>query len=76
MPFLGVGVIFGLSYVSLFEAYYRGRVTVVSPLIATEALWGVLLSLLFLRQTELVGRRVVAGAVLVVAGSALIGVFR
>ena len=73
LPFLGVGVIFGLSYVSLFEAYYRGRVTVVSPLIATEALWGVLLSLLFLRQTELVGRRVVAGAVLVVAGSALIG---
>ena len=68
--------LFGLSYVSLFEAYYRGRVTVVSPLVATEALWGVLLSLLFLRQTELVGRRVVAGAVLVVAGSALIGVFR
>jgi drug/metabolite transporter (DMT)-like permease len=76
LPFLGVGVIFGLSYVSLFEAYYRGRVTVVSPLIATESLWGVLLSLLFIRRTELVGRRVVAGAVLVVAGSALIGAFR
>src|SRR5581483_9057794 len=29
------GVLFGLSYVCLFEAYFRGRVTVVSPLVAT-----------------------------------------
>ncbi len=76
LPFLGVGVLFGLSYVSLFEAYYRGRVTVVSPLVATESLWGVGLSLLLLRKTELVGRRIVLGAALVVAGGALIGVFR
>jgi drug/metabolite transporter (DMT)-like permease len=75
-PFLGVGVLFGLSYVALFEAYYRGRVTVVSPLVATESLFGVLLSLLLLRRTELVGRRLVLGALLVVAGGALIGVFR
>ena len=38
------GLLFGLSYVCLFEAYYRGRVTVVSPLVATESLWGVGLS--------------------------------
>lgn len=72
-PFLGIGVLFGLSYVLLFEAYFRGRVTVVSPLVATESLWGVGLSLLLIRHTELVGRRVLAGAVLVVAGGALIG---
>ena len=72
-PFLGVGVLFGLSYVSLFEAFYRGRVTVVSPLVATESLWGVGLSLLLLRHTELVGRRIVIGALLIVAGGALIG---
>jgi drug/metabolite transporter, DME family len=75
LPFLGVGVVFGLSYVSLFEAYYHGRVTVVSPLVATESLWGVALSLLFIRQTELVGRRVLAGAVLIVAGGAVIGAY-
>jgi drug/metabolite transporter (DMT)-like permease len=75
-PFLLVGVLFGLSYVSLFEAYYRGRVTVVSPLVATESLWGVVLSLVLLRRTELVGRRLALGAVLVVAGGALIGAFR
>lgn len=75
LPYLGVGVSFGLSYVALFEAYYRGRVTVVSPLVATESLWGVALSLLLIRHTELVGRRVLAGAVLIVAGGALIGVY-
>jgi drug/metabolite transporter (DMT)-like permease len=76
MPFLGVGVVFGLSYVSLFEAYYRGRVTVVSPLIATESLWGVVLSVIFIRRTELVGRRLLAGTILIVAGGVLIGAFR
>ena len=75
-PFLGVGVLFGLSYISLFEAFYRGRVTVVSPLVATESLWGVALSVLLLRRTELVGRRLLLGTLLVVAGGALIGVFR
>jgi drug/metabolite transporter (DMT)-like permease len=75
LPFLGVGVVFGLSYIALFEAYYRGRVTVVSPLVATESLWGVALSLLLIRHTELVGRRVVAGALLIVAGGALIGAY-
>jgi drug/metabolite transporter (DMT)-like permease len=70
------GIWFGLSYAALFEAYYRGRVTVVSPLIATESLFGVLLSALLIRHSELIGRRLVAGALLIVAGGMLIGVFR
>jgi drug/metabolite transporter (DMT)-like permease len=74
--FLPAGVLFGLSYVCLFEAYYRGLVTVVSPLVATESLWGVLLSAVVLRRTEGVGRRLVAGALLVVFGGILIGSFR
>lgn len=76
VPFVAAGLSFGLSYVCLFEAYYRGRVTVVSPLIATEALWGVVLSVLFLRHTELVGRRLLLGTLLIVAGGVLIGVYR
>lgn len=75
-PFVPVGILFGLSYVSLYEAYFRGRVSVVSPLVATEALWGVGLSALLLRRHELVGPRLAAGAALVVAGGALIGIFR
>jgi drug/metabolite transporter (DMT)-like permease len=76
LPFVPAGLCFGLSYVALFEAFYRGRVTVVSPLVATESLAGVGLSILLLRDTELVGRRLVAGALLIVAGGALIGAFR
>jgi drug/metabolite transporter (DMT)-like permease len=76
LRFVPAGVLFGLSYVLLFEAYYRGKVTVVSPLVATESLWGVLLAALVLRRSELVGPRLVLGAALVVAGGALIGAFR
>jgi uncharacterized membrane protein len=67
------GVLFGLSYLSLFAAYDRGRVTVVSPLVATESLWGVVIAVVLLRSSELVGRRLVAGAVLIVVGGVLIG---
>jgi drug/metabolite transporter (DMT)-like permease len=70
------GGLFGLSYLCLFEGYYRGRVSVVSPLVATESLWGVALSALLLRRHELVGPRLLGGAALVVAGGALIGIFR
>jgi drug/metabolite transporter (DMT)-like permease len=76
LGFVPAGVLFGASYVSLFEAYYRGRVTVVAPLVAIESLVGVGLSALFLRESELVGRRLVFGALLIVAGGALIGAFR
>jgi drug/metabolite transporter (DMT)-like permease len=75
-PFVAPGLAFGLSYLFLFEAYYRGPVTVVSPLVATESLWGVLFSALFLRRHERVGARLVAGAGLIVLGGVLIGVFR
>ena len=74
--FLPAGLCYGISYVFLFEAFYRGRVSVVSPLIATESLWGVGLSALLLSRTELVGRRLAVGAILVVAGGVLLGVFR
>jgi drug/metabolite transporter (DMT)-like permease len=67
------GVLFGISYICLFEAYFHGRVSVVSPLVATESLWGVGLSVLVFRGSEGVGRRLVLGVLLVVAGGALIG---
>ena len=74
--FAPAGLLFGLSYVCLFEAYFRGRVTIVSPLVATESLWGVALSALLVRHTEGVGRRLAVGSLLVVAGGALIGAVR
>jgi uncharacterized membrane protein len=74
--FLLPGALFGVSYAFLFEAYYRGRVTVVSPLVATESLFGVLFAVLLLRRSERVGAHVVIGALLVVAGAAIIGATR
>ena len=76
LRFVPAGLLFGGSYVALFEAYYRGRVTVVAPLVAIESLVGVGLSALLLRHSELVGRRLFVGAGLIVAGGALIGAFR
>jgi len=73
--FAPAGIVFGLSYVCLFEAYYRGRLSVVAPLVATESLWGVTLSAIFLRH-ESVSRRLAGGALLVVAGGVLIGLTR
>ena len=50
--------------------------TVVSPLVATESLWGVLFAALLLGHTERVGSRLAVGALLVVVGGAVIGVYR
>jgi drug/metabolite transporter (DMT)-like permease len=76
LRFVPTGLLFGGSYVSLFEAYYRGRVTVVAPLVAIESLVGVALSVLLLRESEVVGKRLLLGALFIVAGGALIGAFR
>ncbi len=75
-PFLVPGLLWGLSYAALFEAFYRGRVSVVSPLVATEALFGVLLAAVIIGRSELIGRHVIVAAGLIVCGGALIGVFR
>ena len=73
LPFVPAGLLFGLSYVCLFEAYFRGRVSIISPLVATESLWGVALSALLIGRSEVVGRRLVLAAALIVAGGVLIG---
>jgi drug/metabolite transporter (DMT)-like permease len=74
--FVPAALCYGLSYVFLFEAFARGRVSIVSPIVATESLWGVTISWLVLQRSEHVGRRLVVGAALVVSGGVLIGVFR
>ena len=76
LAFAPAGLCFGLSYIFLFEAFYHGRVSVVAPLVATESLFGVAFSILLLRRTELVGPRLVLGALLIFAGGVLIGISR
>jgi drug/metabolite transporter (DMT)-like permease len=75
-PFALPGVFWGMSYAAIFEAFYRGRVSVVSPLIATEALFGVLLAAIVIGRSELIGRHVIAAAGLIVCGGILIGAFQ
>lgn len=75
-PFASSAVLTALGQVSLFEALARARVTVVAPLTGTGVLWTVVFSAIFLGRTELVGRRLVVVALLVVAGGALVGATR
>ncbi len=74
--FVPIGLFGGIGSVLLLEAFDRGRVTVVAPLIATHALWGVVFSALVIRKSELISRRLVLAALLVVGGGILIGVTR
>jgi drug/metabolite transporter (DMT)-like permease len=75
-PFLLSGLVYGFSYACLYSAFDRGRVTVVAPLVATESLWAVLISMVVLRRSERIGVRLLVAAGLVVGGGALISGFR
>ena len=65
-----------LAQTTLLEALDRGRVTVVAPLMGTGVLWTVVFAAIFLGRSELVGRHLVLVALLVVAGSILVGATR
>jgi len=75
-PFVLSGLVYGVSYACLYSAFDRGRVTIVAPLVATESLWAVLISMLVLRRSERIGARLLVAAALVVGGGALISGFR
>jgi drug/metabolite transporter (DMT)-like permease len=75
-PFVLSGLVYGVSYACLYSAFDRGRVTVVAPLVATESLWAVFISILVLRRSERIGPRLLLAAALVVGGGALISGFR
>jgi drug/metabolite transporter (DMT)-like permease len=75
-PFVPSGLVYGISYACLYSAFDRGRVTVVAPLVATESLFAVLISIVVLRATERIGPRLLLATGLVVGGGALISSFR
>ena len=76
VPYASSAVVTALAQVTLFEALDRARVTVVAPLVGTGVLWTVVFAAIFLGRSELVGRRLFAVALLVVAGSTLVGATR
>jgi drug/metabolite transporter (DMT)-like permease len=75
-PFVLSGLVYGVSYACLYSAFDRGRVTIVAPLVATESLFAVLISMVVLRRSERIGARLLVAAALVVGGGALISSFR
>ena len=75
--FAAAGVLLGIAYSCLLEAFDRGRVSIVAPLNATQSLWAVFFAALAIgRHSERIGPRLVCAGVLVVAGGAIIGVVR
>jgi transporter family protein len=68
------GICVAVSLLALFSALETGAVSVVGPIVAAQPLAVVFLSWIVLRQIERVDARMVAGAVLVVAGVVLIAV--
>lgn len=76
VPFIIPGLAIGFAYDGLTEAFSRAKVTIVAPLNATSALWGVLAAILLMRQAENVGRRLIVAAGLIVAGAIVVGATR
>ena len=75
-PFASSAIVTALAQATLFEALDRARVTVVAPLVGTGVLWTVVFAAIFLGRSELVSRRLVVVALLVVAGGTLVGATR
>ena len=69
-----LGLLWGLSYVFLFEAFSCGRVSIVSLLVAVESLVGVVLAALLLSRTSSSVATWIGAALIVTAG--MIGAFR
>ncbi len=73
--FLAAGVLNSIAFLLNFEALRSGNVTVVTPLIGTQPLFITILSFIFLKDVERITWKVAAGAVLVVAGAAIVAAF-
>jgi uncharacterized membrane protein len=75
MPwFIVTGFLNGGSLLLMYVALAKGRVSLVSPIVATYPLFTLALNMLFLRHDR-VTPRVAAGAVLTVAGVAVLLAF-
>jgi drug/metabolite transporter (DMT)-like permease len=75
-PFASSALLTALAQTTLLAALDRARVTVVAPLAGTGVLWTVVFAAMFLGRSELIGRRLVVVALLVVAGGTLVGATR
>lgn len=66
------GIFSAIGVVLMFQALSRGEVVVVSPVLATNPLFTLVLAAVFLRGVERITPRIVVGALLVVLGVAVL----
>jgi drug/metabolite transporter (DMT)-like permease len=76
LPWLPCGVFMASIYFTFLHGLGIGPVTVFAPLAGTNVLWSVLFAFLVFGRREAVGHHILLAASLVVAGGALIGIFR
>jgi uncharacterized membrane protein len=72
--FTGAGFFSTLGLVAMFIALEKGKVVLVSPVLATHSLTTLLFAALFLRGIERLTPRVALGALLVVGGVIVLSV--
>jgi len=70
--FVASGVVVSLAWLSMFTALAGGKVSVVSALIGANPLFSILLSLMFLKDSEELDAKIIAGCLAIVAGVAII----
>ena len=70
--FVASGVVVSLGWLSMFTALAGGKVSVVSALIGANPLVSIILSLMFLKGSEELDARIIAGCLAIVAGVAMI----
>ena len=70
------GLFVSIGMISMFYAYSEGKVGIVAPLIATNPLFALLFSYVFLKNTEKISYKIVIGAGITLLGVILISMFR
>jgi uncharacterized membrane protein len=73
--FVGGGVIISVAMISMYTAFQSGSIAVVTGLIGTAPLFGLVLSALLLKDTERITRRVVVGCIIIFLGVLFITLF-
>ncbi|MFQ5692450.1 MAG: EamA family transporter, partial [Nitrospinota bacterium] len=74
--FLTAGVVNSLAHLAYFAALQRGPLSTVAPLVYTTPFFALAYSRLLFREVERLNRRLLAGALLICAGAALVTISR
>lgn len=73
--FVGAGVFSSMGVVLMFTALSRGKVVILSPVLATNPLFTLVFAAVFLQGVEQITSRAVVGTALVVAGVIVLSAF-